>query len=136
MKFTSNSVILNRGVNYRYPVETPPVFKHYKFSPSVLRVAVDEFNKKLEGRKHVTMILDTIKADVLRLAATSDDTLGIWLVVKEKDIDTLHEMCFTIKGDVYFEGDSEVNVDHMSIHDVVFGEGRGIFTDKRKHTNV
>ena len=84
MKFDSQSVLLNRGVNYRYPVETPPVFKHYKFQPDVLREAVEEFNQRLDKRPRVTMHFDSIKVDVLRLVPTSDDTLAIWLVVKEK----------------------------------------------------
>jgi hypothetical protein len=128
--------MMNRGVNYRYPIETPPVFKHYKFGTNVLRKATEEFNKKLDHRRHVTMCINTIKADVLRVVPTSDDTLAIWLVVKEKDIDTVHKMCFTITGDVYFEGDSEVNVDHMTIHDVMFGEDRGILTDKQRRSKI
>ena len=119
MKFDSQSVLLNRGVNYRYPVETPPVFKHYKFQPDVLREAVEEFNQRLDKRPRVTMHFDSIKVDVLRLVPTSDDTLAIWLVVKEKDMDTVHETKFTIKGDVYFEGDSDVKVDKMVIKDVL-----------------
>ena len=131
MKFNPESVILNRGVNYRYPIETPPVFKHYKFRPNVLRNAVEEFNRKLDRRPHVTMHIDTMKADVLRLVPTADDTLAMWLVVKEKDIDKIHEICFTIKGDVYFDGDSEEKVDHMVIHDVLFDDNHGIFLDKK-----
>jgi hypothetical protein len=121
---------MNRGINYRYPIETPPVFKRYKFHPDVLREAVEEFNQKLDRRPHVTMHFDDIKVDVLRIVPTSDDTLAIWLVVKEKDIDTLHEKCFTIKGDVYFVGDSDIEVDKMIIKDVMYSENRGIFTKK------
>ena len=128
MKFNSKSVLLNRGVNYRYPVETPPVFKHYKFHPDVLREAVEEFNQKLDKRPHVTMHMDDIKVDVLRIVPTSEDTLAIWLVVKEKDVDILHEKCFTIKGDVYFVGESDVEVDKMVIKDVMFDDTKGIFT--------
>jgi len=132
MKFNSKSVVLNRGVNYRYPIETPHVFKHYKFQPNVLRNAVEEFNQKLDRRSHVTMHIDGMKADVLRLVPTAEETLAMWLVVKEKDIDKIHEMSFTIKGDVYFEGDSEEKVDHMVIHDVLFDDDHGIFADKVK----
>ncbi len=127
MKFNSGSVILNRGVNYRYPVQTPTSFSHYKFAPDVMRKAVDVFNQRLDKRPHVTMRIDGIKCDVLRLVPTSDDTLAIWLVVKEKDIDSVHEMLFTITGDVYFVDDAEVNVDHMVINDVKYGD-KGIFT--------
>jgi hypothetical protein len=123
---------MNRGVNYRYPIEIPPVFKHYKFQPDVLREAVEEFNHKLDKRPRVTMHFDHIKVDVLRLVPTSDDTLALWLVVKEKDVDILHKKCFTIKGDVYFEGESEVNVDKMVIKDVMYSDDKGIFTDKDK----
>lgn len=133
MKFNSNSVALNRGINYRYPIETPTAFKHYKFSPDVLRNAVEEFNQKLDRRPHVTMHIDGVKADVLRLVPTAEETLAMWLVVKEKDVDKIHEICFTIKGDVYFEGDSEEKVDHMVIHDVLFNDNHGIFADKKKH---
>lgn len=128
MKFNSQSVMMNRGVNYRYPIETPQSFKRYKFAPDVLKNAVDVFNKRLDKRPHVTMHFDGIKVDVLRIVPTSEDTLAIWLVVKEKDIDTVHEMCFTIKGDVYFVGDSDINVDHMVINDVMYTDDKGIFT--------
>jgi hypothetical protein len=132
MKFNSQSVLLNRGINYRYPIETPPAFKHYKFQPDVLREAVEEFNQKLDQRPRVTMHFDTVKVDVLRLVPTSDDTLALWLVVKEKDVDIIHEKCFTIKGDVYFVGDSDVEVDKMVINDVMYSDDKGIFTGKGK----
>jgi hypothetical protein len=128
MKFNSQSVTLNRGVNYRYPVQTPQSFTRYKFAPDVIQTAIKDFNKKLDKRPHVTMKLGDIKADVLRLVPTSDDTLAIWLVVKEKDVDTLHEMCFTITGDVYFADEAEVNVMHMVINDVLYDDDdKGIF---------
>ena len=130
MKFNSKSVLLNRGINYRYPIETPPAFKHYKFHPDVLREAVDEFNQKLDKRPHVTMHMDSLKVDVLRIVPTSDETLARWLVVKEKDMGTIHETHFTIKGDVYFEGESDVKVDKMVIKDVMYSENKGIFTGK------
>lgn len=130
MKFNSKSVLLNRGINYRYPVETPSSFKHYRFQPDVLRDAIEDFNQKLDKRPHVTMHMEDIKVDVLRLVPTSEDTLAIWLVVKEKDVDILSEKCFTIKGDVYFVGESEVEVDKMVIKDVMYGDDTGIFTGK------
>ena len=132
MRFNSKSVIMNRGIIYRHPIETPSVFKHYKFQPDVLREAVEEFNHKLDKRPHVTMHFDHIKVDVLRLVPTSDDTLALWLVVKEKDVDIINEKCFTIKGDVYFEGESEVKVDKMVIKDVMYSDDKGIFTNKDK----
>jgi hypothetical protein len=132
MKFNSQSVLLNRGINYRYPIETPPAFKHYKFQPDVLREAAEEFNQKLDQRPRVTMHFDTVKVDVLRLVPTSDDTLALWLVVKEKDVDIIHKKCFTIKGDVYFVGDSDVEIDKMVINDVMYSDDKGIFTGKGK----
>ena len=128
MKFNSNSVTLNRGVNYRVPIETPPAFKKYRFSPDVFKNAVAEFNLKLSKRPLVTMHFDETKVDVIRLVPTSEDTLAMWIVVKEKDIDTVHEMCFNIIGDVYFCGDSDIEVFHMIINDVTFAENKGIFT--------
>ena len=131
MKFNSSSVVMNRGINYRHPLQTPSIFSKYKFAPDVIRHAVDEFNKKLDGRPHVTMKLNGVKADVLRIVPTTEDSLAMWLVVKEKDIDKINEICFTIKGDVYFDGDSNENVDHMVIHDVLFNDNHGIFADKK-----
>ena len=130
MKFNSKSVLMNRGINYRYPIETPLAFKHYKFHPDVLREAVEEFNQMLDKRPHVTMHFDEVKVDVLRLVPTSDDTLALWLVVKEKDVDVIREKCFTIKGDVYFEGESDVKVDKMIIKDVMYSEDKGIFSGR------
>ena len=69
-----------------------------------------------------------VKADVLRVVTTTDEALAIWLVVKENDVDIVHKKCFTIKGDVYFAGKSDVNVDKVVIHDVLFDDNCGIFT--------
>jgi len=134
MTFDSKSVLLEKGrsVNYRYPIETPPSFAHYKFHPNVFQDAVEEFNQKLDKRPRVTMHFENyIRVDVLRLVPMSGDSLGIWLVVKEKDVDIVHEKCFTIRGDVYFVGDSDVEVDKMVIHDVLFDDEQGIFTRKK-----
>ena len=133
MKFDSKSVLLEKGraLNYRYPIQPPPAFSHYKFRPDVLRDAVEEFNQKLDQRPHVSMHFENyVRVDVLRLVPVTDDTLAIWLVVKEKDVDIVHEKCFTIKGDVYFVGESDVEVDKMIIHDVLFDDEHGIFTIK------
>jgi hypothetical protein len=131
MKFDySKSVLLEKGraVNYRYPIETPAAFSNYKFRPDVLREAVEEFNRKLDHRPHVTMHFEnSIRVDVLRLVPVTEDTLAIWLVVKEKDVDIVNEKCFTIRGDVYFVGESDVDVDRVIIHDVVFDDDHGIF---------
>ena len=130
MRFDSESVIMDRGINYYHPIVTPPVFKQYEFHPYILREAVEEFNQKLDKRPCVSMYFDHIKVDVLSLAFRSDDTLAIRLVVKEGDIDSIHETQFTIKGDVYFENGSEVKVDKIVIKDVMYSEEKGIFTEK------
>jgi hypothetical protein len=131
MNFNSQSVLLNKGraVNSRYPIQSPAVFAHYKFHPGVLREAVEEFNQKLDNRPHITMHIDAdVKADVLRVVTTTNEALAIWLVVKEKDVDIVHKKCFTIKGDVYFAGKSDVDVDKMIIHDILIDDKCGIFT--------
>lgn len=134
MKFDSKSVIMKgKAVNYRYPIETPKAFSHYDFAPDVLKEAVEEFNQRLDKRPRVTMHIGDIKVDVLRLVPTSGESLAIWLVVKEQDVDTLHETHFTIKGDVYFDGDSDVKVDTMVIHDVMYDEDKGVFTGHKIH---
>jgi len=136
MKFDSKSVIMKgKAINYRYPIETPPVLKHYKFAPDVLREAVEEFNQKLDRRPRVTMHMGNIKVDVLRIVPTSDDTLALWLVVKEKDMEIVHETHFTIKGDVYFVGNSDIEVDKMIIKDVMYAEDKGIFTKTKRLTS-
>lgn len=135
MKFNSQSVVLGRSVNYRFPVETPPSFARYKFYTDVLKKAVDEFNIKLNQRPLVTMHMGDIKVDVIRLVPTSDSSLAMWLVVKEKDIEILHEKEFNIVGDVYFAGDSETDVFHMVINDVTYDEGKGIFTNRKQLTS-
>jgi hypothetical protein len=112
---------------------TPPGFAHYKFHSGVFQEAVDEFNLKLKSRSRVTMYFDDyIRVDVLRLVPMTMDTLAIWLVVKEKDVDIVYKKCFTIKGDVYFVGESDVDVDKMVIHDVMIDDDHGIFTNKKK----
>lgn len=132
MKFNSQSVLLNRGVNYRVPIETPPSFQHYTFSKDAMNEAIAEFNKRLDKRPHVTAHFDGIKVDVLRIVPQGD-TMALWLAVKEKDIDTLHEMCFTIQGEVVFAENSETHVDKVIIHDLMYDEDKGVFASKKKH---
>ena len=132
MTFDSKSIMMNKGINYRHPIQTPSMFLQYKFAPDVLKKAVDEFNQRLKKRSRVTMQVKNVKADVLRVVPTGEDTLALWVAVKEKDVDTMNKIQFTIKGDVYFEGESEEKVDHMVIHDVMFDGDHGIFADKKK----
>lgn len=129
MKFNSKSVLLNRGVNYRIPLETPPALKNYTFTEEVVKEAIDEFNKHLNKRPRVTMHLGDIKVDVLRLVPAAK-SFALWLVVKEKDIDDLHKICFTIKGEVIFAENSDVQVDKMVIKDVMYDDDKGLFTKK------
>jgi hypothetical protein len=135
MKFNSNSVLLEQdlSINRWFAIHSPPVFSRYKFCPNTLNEAVEEFNKKLDNRPNVTMQFmdsDMIHIDILRLVLATPDSFAIWLGVKEKDVDIVKVTCFTIQGDVYFVGDSDVEVNKVIIHDVLFNGKHGIFTNK------
>jgi len=129
MRFNSKSVTLNRGVNHRVLVQLPDQLSKYQMDDSVWEDAVQEFNKKLDKRPLVTIHLGDTKVDVLKIGRTMD-TITLWLVVKEKDLDAVDTIPFTIKGEVIFAEDSDTKVDKMIIQDLLYDKDLGIFSEK------
>ena len=129
MRFDSESVLLrNRGIKYQFPIESPPSLKNYIFTAEVIESAIKNFNKYLDKRSRITVQFDDIKVDVLRIVP-SENFFALWVVLQEKDIDDLHQIHFTIGGEVIFAKNSEIIVDKMIIKDVLY-DGGGIFGGK------
>lgn len=132
MNFNSNSVIFHRGVNHRVGIELPNQLNSYDIPDMVWEDSIKEFNHQLDKRPHVTIkffLKKDIKVDVLRIHRALN-TLALWLIVKGDEIDIVDRMPFKLKGEVIFAENSEVKVDKMIIQDIVYEEGKGIFSNK------
>ena len=108
-------------------VARPNQLDQYDIDDEVWRKAIESFNKELDKRPHVTMKFDDFKVDVLKMHKMGD-VLRLWLMVKNENGSAVDAMNFTLKGDVYFVGNSDVKVDTMVIKDVMYSDTKGIFT--------
>lgn len=129
MKFDSKSVLFNRGINHRVNINVPSEIDSYIVSDDVWKWAIEDFNKKLDKRPLVTMHIGDLKLDILRLARNMQSVV-LWLVVKEKDLDVAEKIHFSLKGEVIFAENSDTKVDKMIIKDIMYGKDEGIFTKK------
>jgi hypothetical protein len=120
MKFNSKSVTVNGGTNLKVNVEIPSLLHCYQLSPPVWDESLEEFNKELDTRRQVSEIIDGVKVDVLRLKRVSNEVF-IWMTAKEKDIDKVKDIRFTIKGKLVFEDDKSDKVEKILIKDLLYG---------------
>jgi len=133
MKFNSQSVTLNRGVNLKVDVVLPPILETYVIPEEVWSVSIDEFNKELDQRSQVSEIIKGIKVDVLRIHRSMGNVL-LWMMVKEHDIDMINALTFTLRGKVVFEDDKTNKVERVLIKDLLYSvsdtETKSIFKKK------
>jgi hypothetical protein len=120
MKFNSKSVTVNGGTNLKVNVEIPSLLSCYQISPGMWDESLEEFNKELDTRRQVSEIINGIKVDVLRLKRVSTDVF-IWMTAKEKDIDEVKDIRFTVKGKLVFEDDKAIKVEKILIEDLLYG---------------
>jgi hypothetical protein len=86
-----------------------------------LEGAVEEFNKRLDGRLNVTLEIDNIEVDILRVEVGAGGELYLRVIIREGDIKDLKKKEFTITGDVYFEDSSEEDIFFMVIDNLLYG---------------
>ena len=134
MKFHSNSVTLNRGVQTKINVVIPSRLETYSIDDNVWKESIIAFNKELDDRSTVSEIINGIKVDILRILLTMN-TIVLWMTVKESDIEIVQSIKFMLKGKVVFEDDKTNKVERLIIQDILYGRDRSttsIFKKKKK----
>ena len=121
MRFNSRSVVMRGGISYCYFILKPLVFWKYNFREGILEGAVEEFNKRLDGRLNVTLEIDNIEVDILRVEVGAGGELYLRVIIREGDIKDLKKKEFTITGDVYLEDGSGEDIFFMVIDNLLYG---------------
>ncbi|HNV97496.1 MAG TPA: hypothetical protein PL028_08980 [Bacteroidales bacterium] len=80
-----------------------------------------EFNKRLDGRLNVTLEIDNIEVDILRVEVGAGGELYLRVIIREGDIKDLKKKEFTITGDVYLEDGSGEDIFFMVIDNLLYG---------------
>jgi len=120
MRFNSQSVIMNRGTNFRVGVEIPHGLHHIRIPAELWDDAVEEFNKQLDSRKQVSELVDGIKVDILRLHLTGG-AFYIWMAAKESNVPTMADTRFTFKGKLVYESEKSDQLESVLITDLLYG---------------
>ena len=127
MKFTTSSVLLDGGCRVKLDVYIPSFLLDYEISDVVWQKAIDDFNKKLDSRSHVTTRVNGINIDVLKVESveTSADFLAmgaviLLIVAKEEDVPKIADIHFCLTGYLTFDGKSG-KVDGMVINNITYG---------------
>jgi hypothetical protein len=119
MKFNSKSVTLNRGVNTKVGITLPPAISTCEIPVNVWDSSVDKFNKDLDERSVVTEFLKGMKVDVLRVHR-SMGTMTLWINAKEKDLDVLKKMHFTLSGKLVYANENTNEIEQVIIEDMTY----------------
>lgn len=130
MKFDSNSVLLNKGIEVKVDVYIPTFLMDYDIPDEVWRKAIAEFNQKLNQRKTVTQKINEIEVDVLKIESVDEDEYHIGnlrmgavillLVAHQNDIYKISDIHFCLTGQLTFEGNTNI-VDGMTIKNITYG---------------
>jgi hypothetical protein len=133
MRFNSQSVTLNRGINLMQVVQLPSTLESYTISPDVWEESIVEFNKQLDERSQVSEIIEGIKVDVLRINRTMGNVV-LWMTAKENDAKLVEALTFMLKGTVVFEDEKSSRVERIFIKDLLYeasgSEAKSIFKKK------
>jgi len=132
MKFNSKSITLNRGINVKVNVVIPPKLETI---PQVIwEKSIKQFNLELDERPQVSEIIQGIKVDVLRVNRTMG-CMVLWMMAKEKDIETIKLLEFKLSGKMVFEDEKSDKIEMVLIKDLLYGspsgEHRSIFKKKK-----
>lgn len=120
MKFNSQSVILNKGINKRFQMGAPPSLVGYSIPVTVWDDAIKEFNEGLDKRRQVKEVVEGREMDLLRIGL-SGGTFYIWAFARELDANEIEQhFLFTFRGEVIFAEDSSTVVDKMIINDLLY----------------
>src|SRR5512137_844349 len=113
MKFNSQSITLNRGIQKRLNIGAPRTLVGYSIPVTVWDDAIKEFNDTLDKRRQVKETVGGIEMDLLRIGL-SGGTFYIWAFARELEAETLErEYIFTFQGEVVFAENSEKVVDKL-----------------------
>jgi hypothetical protein len=141
MVFTSDSILMNRGINYKVIVRLPTIFSSYKITDEILDECIKSFNKELDARSQVSEIVNGVKVDVLRLKEMCDNIM-LWMYVKENDLPKIKRINFSLAGLLVFTDATEREVERIIIEDLLYTtdqiiEPTSIFKKKkRKHEST
>lgn len=126
MKFTTSSVLLEGGCRVHLDVYIPSFLLDYDISNEVWQQSINDFNEKLNSRESVTIKINGIDVDVLKLESElSTDFLAmgaviLLIVVKEEDIPKISDIHFCLTGVLTLEHKSG-KVDNMVINNITYG---------------
>lgn len=123
MKFDSQSVLLNDGVNIQVNINLPKIFDNYTFSPEMWSKTISGLNKLLNERSSVTTEINGKKVDILQVEPR--DPFAIKLVVNKDDIEFFGSTWFSIKGQLVFEENSWDKVEKILISDLIYKDAEG-----------
>ena len=129
MRFNSKSVLLQGGIQIKMNVYIPAFLLDYTITDEVWQVAIDNFNKLLDTRPSVTLKIDGIIVDVLRVESIKNSAsqlkmgaIVLLVVAKEEDVTKLASMHLSLTGSVIFTLDTDKEVEEMIIKNITYGE--------------
>lgn len=123
MKFNSQSITLNKGINKRFQMGAPPSLVGYSIPVTVWDEAIKEFNDGLDKRHQVKEVVEGKEMDLLRIGL-SGGTFYIWAFARELDANEFEQhFRFTFRGEVIFAENSEKIVDKLIINDLLYRTG-------------
>ena len=127
MTFTTSSVLFDGGCRVKLDVYIPSFLLDYDISDAIWQAAIDDFNKTLDSRPHVTTHVNGVNVDVLKIESvdTSSDFLAmgaviLLIVAREEDIPKIADIHFCLTG--YLTFDSVYGkVDGMVLKNITYG---------------
>lgn len=123
MKFNSQSVILNKGINKRFQMGAPSSLVGYSIPVTVWDEAIKEFNENMDKRRQVKEVMEGREMDLLRIGL-SGGTFYIWAFARELDAQEIEKhFIFTFRGEVIFAENSEKVIDKLIINDLMYRIG-------------
>ena len=123
MKFNSKSVTLQDGVQCFIELNVPLALLDYSLDDNHWKIAMQEFNKKLDARPSVTFSADGLTLDILQMEIEekqSIEVLSLRVVAKEEDLRRLETIPFQITGHLTFKPKTDI-IEKMVIDNVTFG---------------
>lgn len=112
MKFKSNSVILHEGSKFKLDVYIPDALFNIDIPDSIWQSAIDEFNIILDERENVTIKINEIPIDIIKLESITTElkTIGaiiLEIFIKKSDYEKIANTRFRIRGYLTFHENSD-----------------------------
>lgn len=120
MKFKSDSVILNNGINLKIPMYVQKEFPIDYVTSEMVDNAIDQFNVELDKRKSVTETIDGIKVDIIRMGI-AEGVFYLWVVIDKENVEKLKESTtFTFSGILLYSDSNAIIPELVSIKNVLY----------------